>query len=384
MSADTCTVVVNSCDAYSDLWTPFFEILSRNWAMPYPVVLNTEHKDFEWRGLDLKILHTAADTSWTARLRGVLERIDTPYVLLLLDDFFMTGPVDQARIEQCIAAMDNDQTIACFSFYPTTGNADASAYSGFEKRPRTGLYRFNAQAGLWRRERLIAFLQADEDAWEWENEGNRRSFGLDDAFYSEADSGSRIFPYDYMTHGLIGGRWFPETKALFARYGILDFPFEQRGFYDEKDWALLPSTASAFVMDSVLYSDVGRGYCEQDSQICDDATVKTGNFSQRYALADDARTLRWDPSTHKGFAIRGLQVTDGRGNTLAPRRTNAVQVGDLLVFLQDDPQMEFKMSHGTTAVCMTGEAVCPLDLGTLRAAQNSAPRTRWLDRLRGK
>ncbi len=39
------TVLINSCDAYSDLWEPFFKLFSIYWPdCPYEIVLNTEYK----------------------------------------------------------------------------------------------------------------------------------------------------------------------------------------------------------------------------------------------------------------------------------------------------------------------------------------------------
>ena len=41
----SCAVVVCSCDKYSDLWDPYFELFKKFWAdCPYPVFLNTETK----------------------------------------------------------------------------------------------------------------------------------------------------------------------------------------------------------------------------------------------------------------------------------------------------------------------------------------------------
>ena len=50
-----CTLLVNSCDAYSDLWEPFFKMLGVHWPdCPYPIVLNTESKAFKHVAFDVK------------------------------------------------------------------------------------------------------------------------------------------------------------------------------------------------------------------------------------------------------------------------------------------------------------------------------------------
>lgn len=372
-----CTVVINSCDRYADIWGAFFTLLDRYWPdRPWPMVLNTETVPSP--RADVPALHTVPGTPWTRRLQGVLARLGTPYVLLILDDFFLTAPVDTAEAVACLRRMEEDRGIACFSFYPTTGNTEASAWPGYEQRPQTGLYRFNAQVGLWRREQLMGFLDADEDAWEWEEHGNARSFAVSDRFYSRRADAGPVFPYDFMEHGLIGGKWFPATETLFADEGI-PMDFSRRGFYDPGEWALLPSTAAGFSMDSVLYVDTGAGMSEAGSSRCPLIT-KTGPFSQRWPLPRGARRVRWDPSTHKGFALRDLRVSlrgpGGRATPLKALSGNAVTAAGMLCFLQEDPQLTYPLPRfwraGSTLE-VTGVAVCPLSREQLHEAQAQLP-----------
>ncbi len=47
------TLLVNSCDAYADLWQPFFTLLKRYFVpLPAEILLNTETKDFAFDGLN--------------------------------------------------------------------------------------------------------------------------------------------------------------------------------------------------------------------------------------------------------------------------------------------------------------------------------------------
>ncbi len=376
-----CTVVVSSCDGYADIWPAFFTLLDRRWPdNPFPLVLNTESLPAPCEGV--QVFHTAHGTAWTRRLQSVLQRVETPYLLLLLDDFFLTAPVDTAEVLACISKMNADPSIACFSFFPTTGNPPHSGIPGYDLRPQDGLYRFNAQAGLWRTDRLIDFLDADEDAWEWENKGNLRSFALADKFYSRSADASPVFAYDFMKHGLIGGKWFPETASLFAAEGI-EMDFARRGFYDPEEWALLPSVASAFTLDSELYADRGAGYDAAAAQTA--AVQKSGSFCQSFAVAQGTLRLRWDPSTRKGFGLCGLcaelRTADGRHETLIPIGGNGVCITEndapVWIFLEDDPQLVFivpralRCRSGTLTV--RGSIVCPISRQQLTAARTAAP-----------
>ena len=47
-----CIVLVNSCDAYSDTWYPFFKLLKKYWPnREFPVFLNTESKKYEYEDI---------------------------------------------------------------------------------------------------------------------------------------------------------------------------------------------------------------------------------------------------------------------------------------------------------------------------------------------
>ena len=57
------TLLVNSCDAYADLWQPFFTLLKRYFVpLPAEILLNTETKDFAFDGLNLRCVHSTAPT----------------------------------------------------------------------------------------------------------------------------------------------------------------------------------------------------------------------------------------------------------------------------------------------------------------------------------
>lgn len=377
--AARCTVLVNSCDGYADIWPAFFTLLARRWPnRPYPLALNTETLP---PPDGVTALHSPGGLAWTRRLQYALRQLDTPFVLLLLDDFFLTAPVDTAEIERCLDRMQAQPDIACISFYPTTGNPPQSDLAGYQLRPQDGLYRFNAQAGLWRRERLLTFLDADEDAWTWENQGNRRSFSLPDRFYSRHPDATPVFAYDFMRHGLIGGQWFPETAALFSAEGI-EMDFARRGFYDPDKWALLPSVASAFTLDSVLYPSSGAGFDAAAAVSCQ-TVQKSGPFDQVYPVAPHTLQLRWDPSTRRGFAVTQLTATlhDTLGHTapLAVSGGNGVctevQGQKLWVFLEEDPQLVFALPRTWRktggSLQVAGVAVCPLTPQQLEAAQQT-------------
>ena len=102
------SVVVMSCDAYEDIHRSFYTKRKIWGNCPYETYLITETKDSEYA----KTIKTQGE--WTARLRQALEKIDTEYVLFMLDDFFIREYVDQERIDKVLNSFQSD--IATFNF----------------------------------------------------------------------------------------------------------------------------------------------------------------------------------------------------------------------------------------------------------------------------
>lgn len=220
-----CTVLVCSCDKYESLWTPFFTCLKDNWKdVPYPIVLNTESKSFKMEGLDIRTFNLYkpnGTVAWGKRMKDTLRRISTEYVIILLDDFFLKSQVDQEKINQCMSWMDENKNIAVFSFWRTRGNnIPSDKYEDFELRQRNGEYRFNCQAAIWRRERLIKFIRNHESPWDWELLGSIRSRRYKDEFYSLLEG--KKLPFNYDVGGVLHrGKWvLKNIKPIIEKYNL--------------------------------------------------------------------------------------------------------------------------------------------------------------------
>lgn len=246
---DKVTIVVSSCDKYEDLWDPFFIILKKMWKGlgDIPIVLNTESKGYSYEGLQIKTLHLYApeeEVSWTQRLKHTLENISTDYVVTLLDDFFMKDNVDVPRLIKNVEWMESNKHISAFYYMETfTPNIRDGKYESFERRPLFGTYKFNCQAALWRRNRLIKYLDHDETPWEWEQYGTWRSYRHPfELFYSQIAGEKYVFPYihnaagiNFGGLGLFRGRWYlPYVQPLFEKYGI-DMDYSIRGVITEEE-----------------------------------------------------------------------------------------------------------------------------------------------------
>jgi hypothetical protein len=209
------SAVVASYDGCSDIWPGFFGLMSRFWPdLPYPVHLISNHLAFSDRRVTT--LRVGDDLSWSQTLARGLERVSSRYVLLILDDFFLTAPVDTARVQRLHAAMVA-QGAAYLRLVP-----NPAADTPCTDMPEIGTigkgapYRTSLQMAFWDRGALLGLLRGEESAWDFEIKGSRRSDAMTEPFLCVCD-GFPAIPY---RHVLRRGKLLPDAVRFFAPLGV--------------------------------------------------------------------------------------------------------------------------------------------------------------------
>jgi len=200
-------VLVVSCDRYADVWKPFFALFWRHWSdCPYPVYLGANRQTFTHPAV--KTVLTNGDTSWADSTRKMVEQIDSPYILMVLEDFFLRCSVDTERIDRLVSALDAleggylrlkpfpkpDRPVA---LYPEIGEIE-----------REAPYRAALQAAIWKKDTLLRLLFDGETAWDFENLSSWRSNGLDVGFYCTWTQALVYYP------AITYGEWTPRGVRI--------------------------------------------------------------------------------------------------------------------------------------------------------------------------
>lgn len=235
------TILVNSCDAYEDLWVPFFTLLKKYWDPEgVRVLLNTESKDFSFDGLKIECVHPEnAGDPYGKRMIHALSQVRTPYVIPMLDDFFLRKKVDLELIGRIVDWMDKDRHIVYFNCDCTQTHYDyeVGVYPGFRRLPRGNEYILNMQAAVWRTEKLLGYWRPGVSPWEWETVTNLLAArNKKDKFYCVTDPRYAFCDYGYKYEGMgvYQGKWVKgDIVPLFERENIL-VDYSQRGFYEFK------------------------------------------------------------------------------------------------------------------------------------------------------
>lgn len=148
------SILVMSSDGYSDCWQPFFYLKNKYWKCDYKTYICTETKDCKYA----ETIKTIG--AWTNRLKQALEQIDTDYIILMLEDFFIHKEVNQEIIDK----IKFDEDTAVYNFEVDYKNKG----QGFRLRQNKEPYLCSCQPSIWDRKKLIEYLQKDMTAWEWE------------------------------------------------------------------------------------------------------------------------------------------------------------------------------------------------------------------------
>lgn len=221
------SVLIYSCDKYSDIWKPFFTLFFRYWDCPYDVYLATESIDCDLIGV--QTLHGAG--AWTDIMRQVLEQIPTRYVIGMCEDMFFRREVKQNIIDNAITTMDENPYIACMNFEKEYGITEPCDVFEFGRKPNNAAYRLSCQPTLWRRSALIELMHGSMDAWSWELSSPQASNRYDYLIWT-GDDNDLVFEYGYHNHkpfGVWRGKWLLEdVQPLFFRENI-DVDFDKRG-----------------------------------------------------------------------------------------------------------------------------------------------------------
>jgi hypothetical protein len=217
--SEDCALLVISCDRYSDLWKPFFTLLRRHWPdCPFQVFLGAETKS--WTGHGIRTLKSGIEgEDWSGCLYKYLNQISQPYVLVMLDDFFLRRRVPTETILECLgfAELANAVQVCLIPFPVPSDRLETSKIVG---ECAVGMpYRLNTQAAIWNRSAFRELLRPGESIWEFEQFGNIRALAYAHGFYAARQP---ILPYPGLLahHVIQRGRWFPHQKWYFGRMNI--------------------------------------------------------------------------------------------------------------------------------------------------------------------
>ena len=203
-------LLISTYDNSEDLWDTLEQTYLRYWKdIDLPIYLSTNHKVFNSQLFTS--LTIGNELSWSDNLIKSLNKVEQEYVLLTFDDLFLTAKVDNQFIEILMMRAIQSE-FNYLQFYRSISKGRRLDDLIFKKSNKTR-YRNSTIWSFWKKDILLELLQKDENAWEFEINGNVRSYKYKD-FYSTRRN---VIPF---VNGVVKGIWNPLAKDKLKRLGF--------------------------------------------------------------------------------------------------------------------------------------------------------------------
>ncbi len=224
------TILVNSFDGYSDVWPYFFEIFHKYWKdCPLSIKLVANYKDYP----GTETIKTGDERDWISRTIFALEHIETPFVVLLLEDYFLSRPIDNSFVQKITnyVVANNLNYLRLIEIPKSRAKRKGDflpVYSNEE-------YGVNLQASIWKVDFLKQTLLSAEKGSAWDFEvyllKNREKIKQP----LPACFTLRKNPFGFH-NGVLKGKWFNREIKYYKKRGIT-IDYTNRGrlkFWEEK------------------------------------------------------------------------------------------------------------------------------------------------------
>jgi hypothetical protein len=170
MKKNNCTIIISSCDAYSDAWAPFFTLFFRYWPdCPFRIILISN--GLEYNDPRVETYKIIKDLGWSGNLIETAKNITDDYIIFFQEDYFLKNKVNNEEIFTALNLMAETKA-AYLRLYPCPGpdlpfnnNADVGTISLDSK------YRNSTQTAIWDRLYFISLLKIGETGWDFETGG---------------------------------------------------------------------------------------------------------------------------------------------------------------------------------------------------------------------
>lgn len=162
------TLVINSCDKFSDLWENHIDILNKSWPDREAETLLVTDKDTTASFEGVEIFSAGEKKEYPQRMAAALPRIKTEYILITLDDYFPIKKIENWRLERLIEIMDAEKLDYIRLFADPNSRKPFKKYKKLYEIPLDVNYAVNLYQGIWRRDFVEKTLKEAQTIWKYE------------------------------------------------------------------------------------------------------------------------------------------------------------------------------------------------------------------------
>ena len=160
------SILISSCDKYSNLWNAHVLFQKRYWhGAPCKTYLVTDAETN--RKLDgIEIIVANNEMDFSMRIQYALNYIDTPYVLLTLDDYFLIRPVCREKIDYLMEYAQKNSVDYLLMY--DRRKAKPKEYQPIVPINLNEKYAVNLYPAIWNKEFLAKTAKENLSPWMYE------------------------------------------------------------------------------------------------------------------------------------------------------------------------------------------------------------------------
>lgn len=216
------SIYVSSYDGAFDLWKNFFNIFYHYWNdCVYPLYLVNNNLPFDYKSIKYvgkrpQVIHTGDEIDWFHRTIKSLKKINSEYILFLLEDYYLSKKQNNDDFEEIINFMRKNNAW----YYQLSLNREVSGEKIVPAQDNIN-YPISLQPAIWSRRKLIEVLENIKGSTPWDFENyfkvlyeNGTGAKIEGAYYDTRD----ILGYK---NGVLRGKWIPSTIRFYKKNGII-------------------------------------------------------------------------------------------------------------------------------------------------------------------
>jgi len=205
------SIIVYSCLKNADMWTIFLQMFRKYWSTcPYSLVLVTDRLPedyYQWKDHFDQVIQK--DATWSEMILEAIDKVNTQYVMLCMDDYLLCDQVINTDIELLLNKADQYH-VASLMLTPNDFNVPIP----YSRDKTIGLYRYKSaysistQVGIWNTQFLRRNIKIGWSAWDFERKG---SLEICDNQFRLMTTLDYSFPY---IEGIRKGKWMDAGRKL--------------------------------------------------------------------------------------------------------------------------------------------------------------------------
>jgi hypothetical protein len=208
-------------DGYLDLWKDFFALFKKFWPdCPYKLYVACQKTELN---NDFTFLKAGEDAEYSKKVQTAVNEIDADYLLLILEDFFLSKPLDKNVIEpifQYIIDNDIDYCAMPLPDFKRSYRGKKIKNTTFRKISPKAEYTVSCQPAIWKKDFLKKCVgELNYNAWIFEGVYSKAPFAHTEDFLKGCivDKNNPLS----IVHGAVQGKMLPKCVKTLRKSGYM-------------------------------------------------------------------------------------------------------------------------------------------------------------------